>query len=176
MLKNWLSSKASFSWSSKPWCVIPHAHKNYHCPHSSRRLAVKRFPNRSESTCSSVRRNSSSRTTRLRTSQEACLVPDQIPPPPRLAFATSPLHAIQRHTRRSRRNWTQSLEISEVSVVLLSSASIDCPLAPTFADQNDLPQTMAFVLETFRWRPVSAGGFAHKATKDLIWVSVFPSS
>jgi hypothetical protein len=61
--------------------------------------------------------------------------------------------------------------------------------APTFADQEKLPQTMAFVLETYRWRPVSAGGaiscifhfrflfipryeigFAHKATKDIIWV------
>ncbi|KAF8956228.1 cytochrome P450 [Flammula alnicola] len=41
--------------------------------------------------------------------------------------------------------------------------------APTLADQDVLPQTMAFVLETFRWRPVSAGGFAHKATKDIIW-------
>ncbi|KIM47190.1 hypothetical protein M413DRAFT_440696 [Hebeloma cylindrosporum] len=41
--------------------------------------------------------------------------------------------------------------------------------APTFADQENLPQTMAFVLETYRWRPVSAGGFAHKATKDIIW-------
>ena len=28
---------------------------------------------------------------------------------------------------------------------------------------------MAFVLESFRWRPVTAGGGAHKATKDLIW-------
>jgi len=54
-----------------------------------------------------------------------------------------------------------------------------------------LPQTAAFILETFRWRPVTAGGmchslhqasevddidifwflgFAHKATKDIIWV------
>jgi len=41
--------------------------------------------------------------------------------------------------------------------------------APTFADQEMLPQTSAFVMETFRWRPVSAGGFAHKATKDIIW-------
>ncbi|KAF9527924.1 cytochrome P450 [Crepidotus variabilis] len=41
--------------------------------------------------------------------------------------------------------------------------------APTMADQDMLPQTMAWVLETFRWRPVSAGGFAHKATKDIIW-------
>jgi hypothetical protein len=31
-------------------------------------------------------------------------------------------------------------------------------LAPTFADQEMLPQTAAFVMETFRWRPVSAGG------------------
>lgn len=41
--------------------------------------------------------------------------------------------------------------------------------APTCADQSDLPQAMAYVLETLRWRPVSAGGFAHKATKDLVW-------
>ncbi|KAF9449630.1 cytochrome P450 [Macrolepiota fuliginosa MF-IS2] len=40
---------------------------------------------------------------------------------------------------------------------------------PQLGDQDHLPQTMAFVLETFRWRPVSAGGFAHKATKDIIW-------
>lgn len=41
--------------------------------------------------------------------------------------------------------------------------------APTFDDQDSLPQTMAFVLETMRWRPVTAGGFPHKATKDLVW-------
>ncbi|KAL0948576.1 hypothetical protein HGRIS_011135 [Hohenbuehelia grisea] len=41
---------------------------------------------------------------------------------------------------------------------------------PTLDDQDMLPQTMAFVLETMRWRPVSAGGFPHKATKDIIWV------
>ncbi|PFH44843.1 hypothetical protein AMATHDRAFT_72169 [Amanita thiersii Skay4041] len=41
--------------------------------------------------------------------------------------------------------------------------------APTSADMDMLPQTHAFVLETFRWRPVSAGGFAHKSTKDIIW-------
>uniref|UniRef100_A0A0W0F7D6 Putative cytochrome P450 n=1 Tax=Moniliophthora roreri TaxID=221103 RepID=A0A0W0F7D6_MONRR len=40
---------------------------------------------------------------------------------------------------------------------------------PTFADQDMLPQTMAFVLESFRWRPVTSGGFPHKATKDIIW-------
>ena len=31
-------------------------------------------------------------------------------------------------------------------------------LAPTFADEDELPQLNAFVLETFRWRPVTAGG------------------
>ncbi|KAF9482981.1 cytochrome P450 [Pholiota conissans] len=41
--------------------------------------------------------------------------------------------------------------------------------APAMSDQEMLPQTMAFVLESFRWRPVSAGGFAHKATKDIYW-------
>lgn len=30
--------------------------------------------------------------------------------------------------------------------------------APILADQENLPQTMAFILETYRWRPVSAGG------------------
>ncbi|PBK70377.1 cytochrome P450 [Armillaria solidipes] len=40
---------------------------------------------------------------------------------------------------------------------------------PTFADQDILPQTMAFVLESFRWRPVTSGGFPHKATRDIIW-------
>ena len=41
---------------------------------------------------------------------------------------------------------------------------------PTLMDQDRLPQTMAWVLETFRWRPVTAGGLAHKSTKDIIWV------
>ncbi|KAF8639385.1 hypothetical protein AX17_001541 [Amanita inopinata Kibby_2008] len=41
--------------------------------------------------------------------------------------------------------------------------------APTSTDIDMLPQTHAFVLETFRWRPVSAGGFAHKSTKEIIW-------
>ncbi|TFK52811.1 cytochrome P450 [Heliocybe sulcata] len=40
---------------------------------------------------------------------------------------------------------------------------------PNFGDMDMLPQTMAFVLEAFRWRPVSAGGFMHKATKDIFW-------
>jgi cytochrome P450 len=41
---------------------------------------------------------------------------------------------------------------------------------PTLMDQDNLPQTMAWVLETFRWRPVTAGGQPHKSTKDIIWV------
>ncbi|KAJ7190927.1 cytochrome P450 [Mycena pura] len=40
---------------------------------------------------------------------------------------------------------------------------------PTFQDETDLVQVTAFYLESFRWRPVSAGGFAHRATKDIIW-------
>ncbi|KAG2099581.1 cytochrome P450 [Suillus discolor] len=40
---------------------------------------------------------------------------------------------------------------------------------PTFADQEMLPQVTAFILESLRWRPVTLGGFAHRATKDIIW-------
>ncbi len=41
---------------------------------------------------------------------------------------------------------------------------------PTLMDRDNLPQTMAWVLEILRWRPVIAGGLPHKATKDIIWV------
>ncbi|OBZ68871.1 O-methylsterigmatocystin oxidoreductase [Grifola frondosa] len=40
---------------------------------------------------------------------------------------------------------------------------------PTFADQDMLPEVTAYALEVLRWRPVAAQGFAHKATKDIIW-------
>ncbi|KAH7884072.1 cytochrome P450 [Phlebopus sp. FC_14] len=40
---------------------------------------------------------------------------------------------------------------------------------PTFGDYEMLPQVTAFMLETFRWRPVSIGGFGHRATKDIVW-------
>ncbi|KAG2099566.1 cytochrome P450 [Suillus discolor] len=40
---------------------------------------------------------------------------------------------------------------------------------PTFDDQEMLPQVTAFMLESLRWRPVTLGGFAHRATKDIIW-------
>lgn len=42
--------------------------------------------------------------------------------------------------------------------------------APTLADQDKLPQTMAWVLEVLRWRPITAGGFPHKAARDILWV------
>jgi len=42
--------------------------------------------------------------------------------------------------------------------------------APTLMDQDKLPQTMAWVLEVLRWRPITAGGFPHKATRDILWV------
>ncbi|KAF7323775.1 Cytochrome P450 [Mycena kentingensis (nom. inval.)] len=40
---------------------------------------------------------------------------------------------------------------------------------PTFEDESSLTEASAFYLESYRWRPVSAGGFAHRATKDLLW-------
>ncbi|KAG2099558.1 cytochrome P450 [Suillus discolor] len=40
---------------------------------------------------------------------------------------------------------------------------------PTFADLEMLPQVTAFMLESLRWRPVTLGGFAHRAIKDMIW-------
>ena len=65
-------------------------------------------------------------------------------------------------------------------------------LAPTFGDESMLPQTQAFILETYRWRPVVAGGICawfllffqchqplgfllgipHRATKDIVWVGL----
>ena len=46
-------------------------------------------------------------------------------------------------------------------------------LAPTVADQEMLPQTAAFVMETFRWRPVSAGGMCisiFRRSNRYIWL------
>ncbi|KAG2099603.1 cytochrome P450 [Suillus discolor] len=40
---------------------------------------------------------------------------------------------------------------------------------PTFDDQEMLPQVTAFMLESLRWRPVSLGGFPHRAIKDIVW-------
>ncbi|KAH9930251.1 cytochrome P450 [Fomitopsis serialis] len=41
--------------------------------------------------------------------------------------------------------------------------------APTFDDEVNLPEATAFFLEASRWRPVASGGFAHRATKDIVW-------
>ncbi|TXT09082.1 hypothetical protein VHUM_02556 [Vanrija humicola] len=38
---------------------------------------------------------------------------------------------------------------------------------PTFNDLQDAHRLHAFIAETFRWRPVSSGGFAHKTTADV---------
>ncbi|KAG1895267.1 cytochrome P450 [Suillus fuscotomentosus] len=40
---------------------------------------------------------------------------------------------------------------------------------PTFDDQEMLLQVTVFMLESLRWRPVCIGGFAHRASKDIIW-------
>ncbi|PBK80852.1 cytochrome P450 [Armillaria gallica] len=40
---------------------------------------------------------------------------------------------------------------------------------PTYADESDLPFVTAFIYECYRWRPVTAAGFPHRATKDIIW-------
>jgi len=38
---------------------------------------------------------------------------------------------------------------------------------PSFGDAAELTEVTAFVQETYRWRPVSVGGFPHRATKDI---------
>ncbi|EIN08589.1 cytochrome P450 [Punctularia strigosozonata HHB-11173 SS5] len=40
---------------------------------------------------------------------------------------------------------------------------------PDFSDEDSLPRLRAFIMEVLRWRPVSIGGFAHRATEDIIW-------
>ncbi|KAH9948109.1 cytochrome P450 [Amylocystis lapponica] len=40
---------------------------------------------------------------------------------------------------------------------------------PTFEDEDLLAEVTAFVEESYRWRPVSAGGFPHRATQDIVW-------
>ncbi|KAK0451911.1 cytochrome P450 [Armillaria borealis] len=41
--------------------------------------------------------------------------------------------------------------------------------APTYADEASLPFITAFILECYRWRPVSATGFPHRAMKEIVW-------
>ncbi|KAG1752766.1 cytochrome P450 [Suillus occidentalis] len=43
---------------------------------------------------------------------------------------------------------------------------------PSFKDLSSLPQLHAFLLEALRWRPVIPIGFPHRATRDIIWVSI----
>lgn len=38
---------------------------------------------------------------------------------------------------------------------------------PSFSDMEDLTEVSAYVLESYRWRTVSIGGFPHRATKDI---------
>ncbi|KIY72870.1 cytochrome P450 [Cylindrobasidium torrendii FP15055 ss-10] len=40
---------------------------------------------------------------------------------------------------------------------------------PKMSDKDALPRTSAFVTESFRWRPITSGGFPHRASKDLYW-------
>ncbi|KAI0345186.1 cytochrome P450 [Trametopsis cervina] len=40
---------------------------------------------------------------------------------------------------------------------------------PSKEDEPLLPRVTAFFLEVYRWRPVSWGGFAHRATKNIVW-------
>ncbi|KAI0086646.1 cytochrome P450 [Irpex rosettiformis] len=40
---------------------------------------------------------------------------------------------------------------------------------PSKEDEPLLPRVVAFYMEVYRWRPVSWGGFAHRATQDIIW-------
>ena len=48
-------------------------------------------------------------------------------------------------------------------------------IAPTVADQEMLPQTAAFVMETFRWRPVSAGGMYISNISKIMGIDIFGS-
>lgn len=40
---------------------------------------------------------------------------------------------------------------------------------PSFGDMEELTEVTAFVQESYRWRPVSAGGFPHRATRDITY-------
>ncbi|KAH7922014.1 cytochrome P450 [Leucogyrophana mollusca] len=40
---------------------------------------------------------------------------------------------------------------------------------PSFEDEDSLPQLKAFSHEALRWRPITPIGFAHRATRDIIW-------
>lgn len=136
---------------------------------------AKRFHNRLGSISLNDRQNLNYPTTKPLISLEACSELALIPRRQPSALLLWPLPVTQKPRNGFTKNSTELLEKKDVRFVNSSSATDLIPpgprSAPTLADQNTLPQTMAFVLETFRWRPVSAGGFAHKATKDIVWVS-----
>ncbi|KAK0461475.1 hypothetical protein IW261DRAFT_1531701 [Armillaria novae-zelandiae] len=54
---------------------------------------------------------------------------------------------------------------SKISVAVMAATCY-----PETQKKDILPQTMVFMLESFRWRPVMSGGFPHKAMQDIIWV------
>ncbi|SJL18546.1 uncharacterized protein ARMOST_22140 [Armillaria ostoyae] len=73
---------------------------------------------------------------------------------------------------------------SAISVVIMAAASFPATQTwvqeeldtivghkrvPTFDDYVDLLRALAFVLESYRWRPVGGSGFAHRASRDIIW-------
>lgn len=42
-------------------------------------------------------------------------------------------------------------------------------IVPSFGDMEELTEVTAFIQESYRWRPVSAGGFPHRATRDITY-------
>lgn len=120
-------------------------------------------------TSSNVRKNSSFPITRQHISRVACLAPV---PTQRRRLSASRLWLLpvfptpKLRFKRSLIMWSGKKEVRFFfwvrKKILGGKLRIDwfivLFLAPTFADQEMLPQTAAFVLETFRWRPVSAGG------------------
>lgn len=118
--------------------------------------------NRSQSTSSRNRRPLASRTTRRRTLLDPCSVRAATQGQVRSAWGFWRPHVIQRRREEFKRSLMRSLGGSVVSHVdprrNTTHMRLFFLLAPTFADEDELPQLNAFVLETFRWRPVTAGG------------------
>ena len=86
----------------------------------------------------------------------------------RSASSSSLQRVFPRRKPRCRKSWISLLGKIEVCVWTGSSVGLGFCVAlrafplrypvPSFGDQHTLPQVTAFVLETYRWRPVSAGG------------------
>ncbi|KIP04789.1 hypothetical protein PHLGIDRAFT_31183 [Phlebiopsis gigantea 11061_1 CR5-6] len=58
---------------------------------------------------------------------------------------------------------------TQVAVQAQLDAVVGKDRLPTFGDESLLPLVAAFYLEAYRWRPISYGGFAHRATTDIVW-------